>query len=127
MDKMINKILDFKNLKKGWCYGEGISIKDNIIAQAIILYKIFLRHGFDQTDTFPGLDGEIRITIYSDKNYFEFTINSFDEISFVYEIDEDMILYEHGLTFCDAQLYASNLKGIITAQTGKLSNSSYLE
>lgn len=120
-----DKILDFKNLEKGWCYGEGIPIKDNVITQAMELHKVILHKGFGQTDAFPGLNGEVRITAYTAFDYLEFTFESFDKITFTYETKEVMVpvSYQEGLTLHDAILCVVYSQAMIRNQTKKLSKS----
>src|SRR2546425_6692048 len=67
------KIWNFRDLADGWHCGEGVQFKDRDIFDAIDLHSEMLNYGFFETDAFPGFNGEIQITLYSGKDYFEFT------------------------------------------------------
>src|SRR5258708_5865109 len=66
------KISRFKSLKKGWHYGEGVLIHDQAVQEAISVHHELVLRGFYETNAFPGLDGEIQITVYEDSDYFSF-------------------------------------------------------
>src|SRR5436853_124919 len=66
------KLRNFKNLGKGWHYGEGDEIAQNAIEEAFQLHREIIVNGFYKTDVFPGLGGEIQTTIYAEDNYFAF-------------------------------------------------------
>lgn len=97
------KIMDFKNLKRGWCYGEGELFEDHVIKKAVELHKEAITQGFLETDAFPGTNGEIRITIYLDEDYFEFTLDSNKKLAFVHEKGNEEILSEESLSLEEAK------------------------
>ncbi|MEZ4733902.1 MAG: hypothetical protein R3E79_42970 [Caldilineaceae bacterium] len=41
--------------------------------------------GFHETDAFPGLNGEVMVTVYQGSDYWEFTLEPTETITFVYE------------------------------------------
>jgi len=110
--KTEKKIQSFKKLEKGWLFGEGISFDESIIDKAIILNREVLKHGF-KTNAFPGIKGEIQITVYFLNHYFEFIIEPDMNITFVYEIDDKEIDYQENLSFESAKNKINKLKEYI--------------
>lgn len=81
------KILDFADVTPGWHFGEGATISAAAIRDATKLHEAFLLNGFYETDAFPGLAGEIRVTAYHENQYFEFTREMNGGWSYICEID----------------------------------------
>lgn len=79
------KILDFADVPPGWHFGEGSSISAAAIRDAAKLHEAFILNGFYETDAFPGLAGEIRVTAYFGSQYFEFTRETDGKWSYVSE------------------------------------------
>ena len=94
-----DKIFNFKTLKNGWCYGEGVTISDEVIEKAVRLEARGRFIGFRETDAFPGLNGEVSIALYFQKHYFEFTFETDSRVLFVHEKNEKTIVYNDNLTF----------------------------
>src|SRR5580700_10082908 len=67
------KLLDFADIENGWHFGEGVTISQKAIRDASRLHDTLLEFGFYETDAFPGLAGEVRVTAYCEAHYFEFT------------------------------------------------------
>lgn len=84
-----DKIESFRSLEAGWNYGEGLSIDPEIISMAIDLNQYALNKGFWETDAFPGPDGSLRVTVYEEKDYLEFTIKADKKVTFIHEIGEE--------------------------------------
>lgn len=97
-----DKILEFSNLKKGWHFGEGIPPTEKILKSALDLSDHIATLGF-QSNAFPGVDGEIMMTVYHGKNYLEFTFETNGTVTFVREKSETEIAYEEGLTVDQAK------------------------
>lgn len=88
MDDINQKLIKFSNLHDGWHYGEGISIPISHILIAAELID-YIRSICDYNmDLFPGLSGELRITIYDNLRYFEITIENEISFTYLYEFDE---------------------------------------
>ena len=104
------KILGFKNLKAGWHYGEGVPFQVERLKKAVQLNQEAIRLGFFETDAFPGVSGEVRVTIYHGVYYLEFTIEATDMTTFVYEINDEEVSYEEGLTFDEAKARIRNFR-----------------
>jgi hypothetical protein len=96
------KIRSFQNLKKGWHYGEGAAVHAETIRKALELNEKAINLGFLNTDAFPGLDGEVRITVYDDAEYYEFTISASGSVEYIRETGDDEIESEEELDFGEA-------------------------
>lgn len=81
------KLRTFEALKKGWNFGEGAEISHEAISQASALVEECFENGFFELDVFPGLDGEVRLTIYKESNYYEFTV-MMNTIVYIHEKDD---------------------------------------
>jgi len=97
------KIFGFKNLESGWHYSEGVPFQVERLKKAVQLNQEAVRLGFFETDAFPGVSGEISVTIYHGVYYLEFTIEHTDVITFVCEIGDEEVTYEEGLTLEEAK------------------------
>lgn len=103
MKDTVKKIRSFKQLTQGWSYGEGKPFKDSILNDAISVIREAFNLGFNITDAFPGLDGEVMCTIYHEDHYLEFTLEPDGNVTFVREKSDDEICYLEGLSLQDAK------------------------
>lgn len=99
MHTTLEKIQSFARFQHRWSFGEGVAFAQNTLNKAIQLAKTAHTLGFHETDAFPGLGGEIMITVYQGCEYWEFTLQPTDTITFVYEKGEETVIYEEGLPF----------------------------
>jgi hypothetical protein len=95
----IEKIQSFGNFTQGWSFGEGVPFAPSILLKAMQLIKTAYALGFTETDAFPGLNGEVMGTIYLGQDYWEFTLEPDEMLTFIYEKDNKTIFYEEGLPF----------------------------
>lgn len=109
MQTTIAKIESFAHLAEGWSYGEGRPLSEKVLDRATQLAKSASTLGFHETDAFPGVDGEVMVTVYRDNEYWEFTLHPTDTITFAYEKDERTLVYEEGLPFEFAISLLTNL------------------
>jgi hypothetical protein len=79
------KINSFKALPVGWHYGSGIAPLAKVLDLAIRLNQCAGLMGFEATDTFPGIDGEVMLTVYDGDIYLEFSIEVDGSINYVRE------------------------------------------
>ena len=112
------KITGFKNLEKGWCYGEGELFKDKTIKAAKLLNQKMLEQGFLTTNAFPGINGEVVATCYYEDNCFEFTIEPTGEIAFAHERGGEELDYREGLSLDGAESILCTLRNQIYASSG---------
>ena len=96
------KIWNFRKLGDGWHCGEGVQFKDRDILEALSLHSEMLNSGFLETDAFPGFNGEIQITLYSGKDYSEFTLEPDGKWTFLHERGDEEIQYKEMLTLPEA-------------------------
>lgn len=99
----LKKIDSFLYLEKGWHYGKGVFPSKKTIAIAKKIAEQALSNIFD-TDAFPGIDGEIMVTVYYKEHYLEFTIESDGEITFVHELNDEELVYKEGLKLQEAKI-----------------------
>jgi hypothetical protein len=99
------KILDFADIEDGWHFGEGVPVSQRAIRDASRLHDVLIGYGFYETDAFPGLAGEVRVTAYWKDRYFEFTREGDGAWSFIEE-ENGMELEaseRHSLTLSQAE------------------------
>lgn len=97
-DNTGQKIRDFQKFETGWHYKEGLPFSQNAISEALDLHFQILTAGFNETDAFPGLSGEIQVTAYWEDDYFEFTREANGLWTFVHEHVDDRLCKEKGLS-----------------------------
>ena len=79
------KLRSFESLAPGWHYGVGGGIDHETVTLSSQLLKYLTQLGFSSTDAFPGVDGEVLLTVYRDASYIEIVVYSTDRISIIYE------------------------------------------
>ncbi len=79
------KINSFKALPIGWHYGSGIPPLAKVLDQANRLNQYAGLMGFEATDAFPGIDGEVMLTVYDGDIYLEFSIEVDSSIDYIHE------------------------------------------
>lgn len=79
------KINSFRNLPVGWHYGSGIAPLAKVLDLAIKLNQWAGSMGFEATDAFPGIDGEVMLTVYDGDIYLEFSIEVDGSINYIRE------------------------------------------
>lgn len=97
------KIRSFMNLYPGWNHGEGVPPSRQVFQKAMEINGFTIESGF-LTDAVPGLNGEIQIAVYGEKqkrnSYLEITVEDAHSVNFTrydnrkgrWEIKEDRIL-----------------------------------
>jgi hypothetical protein len=109
MQTTVEKIPSFAHLAQGWSFGEGVVFRQSTLSKAIQLAKTAYTLGFYETDAFPGLNGEVMVTVYQGNEYWEFTLQPTETITFVYEKHDKTVTYEEGLPFEFAVSLLTNL------------------
>lgn len=83
-----DKISTFANLDKGWSYGEGDPFAATVIQNAKQIADKALDDGFLETAAFPGLRGNIVVSVYIDKSSTaEFSVEPNDRINLYVELE----------------------------------------
>ncbi len=105
----VEKIESFRKFNDGWSFGEGVKFNAASLNKALQLVKTAHALSFQETDAFPGLNGEVMVTLYSGQDYWEFTIEPDESVIFVYERGQETLAYEEGLPFEFAVSMITNL------------------
>ena len=79
------RIMQFQALKCGWHFGEGVEFNESVIADSLELNREIISSGFYDTNAFPGLNGEIQVTVYQDNDYFQFEVSPDNSWSIIHE------------------------------------------
>ena len=104
------KLQTFLTLAPGWSYGEGGPISTQVVDRPQRLIFASMRCGFDKFDAFPGLNGELAVSIYAGSGYLELLLESDDTLTFVHEINGEEISYLEGLSDAEAIAQINNYK-----------------
>lgn len=107
----IEELKDFARLPKGWHYGFGGPISKETIDLAIGFNEKAENYGF-KTEAFPGVDGEILLSVYGWDNY---TLNItiyYSDIEYNLEINDETIEYEEFISIEDTYELIDNLASV---------------
>ena len=63
------KIRNFSRRVLGWHFGDGVAFSQNVLEGALELHRAALAQGLFETDAFPGIRGQIVVTIYRSQHY----------------------------------------------------------
>jgi hypothetical protein len=102
-DKALEKLSEFRLLKKGWHFGEGEPLSEENIALCEALLHTSKSNRLVIYDVFPGINGEVRFTIYEGNEYLEFTIEDNGQIVYLRETNDIESDYQENLTVDDAK------------------------
>lgn len=96
------KIESFSKLPIGWHYGDGAIPSARNIRSALSLLTSAKLLGFDRFNAFPGIDGEIQVTVYDGADFYQFTIEPNLELTVVHEHNQDEVFYQERVSIDDA-------------------------
>lgn len=100
---VLTKINNFSAFEPNWSYGvEGKAFSQDTIDYANKIYKCAINNTIYALDAFPGLDGEIMVTLYYKKYYMEFLLKDNIILECLYEEDGEEIFYEENIDFDQA-------------------------
>ena len=108
--KTKRKIEGFKGLQAGWCYGDGVKFNTPVIERTLDFNYLVASQGFTETDAFPGIGGDIRLTVYLGEHYLEFTFNPDGSVDYARELGDEEVESSDGLTHNDAEEILSRFK-----------------
>lgn len=97
------RILEFRELEPGWHYGEGGPASETAIENAIRLDKQVHSLGYIPTNCFPGVSGEVMLTVYYLQHYLEFTCGADGTVVVVEEYGEEELSYVEGMSLQAAE------------------------
>lgn len=83
-DSVTQKLNSFAQLPDGWHFGEGRRSKLLALNYAKTINRIAITNGW-QTDAFPGISGEIMLSIENSAHYYEVVIEIDGTLNFVEE------------------------------------------
>lgn len=92
----------FTALPTGWHYGQGVAASRPHIRQAVSLLSAADSLGFTRFNAFPGIEGEVQLTIYDEANFYAFTIEPSCGITVLHERDREEVFYQEGLSLISA-------------------------
>ena len=104
------KIMAFRRLRDGWHYGEGYFLDESVVNSALELHKRILSLGFYDTDAFPGIEGNIILTVSSGAECLAFTLMSNGDIQYCREIHDIEVCEEASLTIPQAENILRNFR-----------------
>jgi hypothetical protein len=84
-------------LPTGWHYGDGVAASSDTESIALSIQTEAVIVGVMQMDAFPGINGEIRVTLY-EPDYLEFTVEKDGRITFLEERNGEETDYQPNLT-----------------------------
>lgn len=106
--KTQDKIMSFLELQEGWHYGDGAPPSLKVVDYAL---KIVNQADFNdiKTNAFPGVYGEILVTLYHGDVCYEFTIENNLSIDFVEEKNGEDVRDAEGLKLAQALTIINDL------------------
>jgi hypothetical protein len=96
------KINLFSTLPERWHYGSGAAPRRDTVESALWWNSKVIHAGFDKTDAFPGVNGEIMVTGYAGPHYIEVLIEPSLRIDLVYEMGNQEQIHLERATALDA-------------------------
>jgi hypothetical protein len=97
------KIRLFLLREDGWHYGEGVAFRPETVEKAVALHTFILRKGFFRTNAFPGLAGQVIVTLYHRDEYYEFAVLPDGDIEFTQETGNQEIAFREPMTIEEAE------------------------
>lgn len=107
------KIREFSALPRGWYYGMGTGPSHRTIQIALAYLSALMGYGFSETDAFPGGDGEIMVTAYSNNHCIEVTVDVDTTFTVSHQDGKENRFYEPGLSGIQACAELVRIVGII--------------
>jgi hypothetical protein len=104
------KIRSFSDLADGWHFGEGGPISEKVISVALALSKYARELNFSEIDAFPGVNGEILLTLYYGDYVLELTVESDLSINVVMEVGDEEVFDKEGLSILEAKEQVHKLR-----------------
>ncbi len=89
--RTLGKIQSYADLPLGWCYGSGKPMIPRTIEYAIAWLRALIEINLIDNDAFPGIDGDVSISVYLDGGNMDFTIHQSGDASLIVERGFDEI------------------------------------
>ncbi|HZZ57933.1 MAG TPA: hypothetical protein VFE31_08885 [Opitutaceae bacterium] len=98
------KLMSYASLAEGWHGDEGVPISLEVIHVARqLMYQAYMANLGTDSDSFPGLNGELRVCFYASDEYHEFTVEPDLGVTYVHEKDGAEDARYEGLAIQEAQ------------------------
>ncbi len=97
------KLNSFRSLPKGWHYGQGDAIANDVLTNAEKVVRYLVMSGFSRTDAFPGVGGEVQVTGYNGGNFLSVDVNTDGSFDVRHEADGRECCYEDGVVWPDVK------------------------
>lgn len=81
------KLKAFEDFEQGWHYGQGVPFSPETLGRAFRIADLAQFFDVEHTDAFPGVDGEIMVTLYKGNLCFEVTAEPDGSFIFLEERD----------------------------------------
>jgi hypothetical protein len=86
-EKTAAKISSFAHLPRGWHYGKGVPAHPDTVRIATEYLLTLTALLFEETDAFPGADGEILVSAYRGKHCVEVTVETDRSFAVSHQLD----------------------------------------
>lgn len=96
------KLRHFTQLPAGWHYGEGGPITDQSLGLALAILDKLALMGFDETDAFPGENGDVQVVAYDRPELYEFNVELNGTVTIAHDHDRENVFYEEQLSLSAA-------------------------
>lgn len=103
IEQTIKKIENFATLQKGWHFGEGNSISQDRIALVVYFLKQAEEWNIIRSNAFPGIGGEVEVTLHYKDATITFTWETDGTITVVEDENGEIVLDIEGLNYNDAE------------------------
>lgn len=101
--------MHFLDFPVGWHYGEGVPPSPLAVRDGLKINRAAAKAGLD-TNAFLGTDGEVRVTVYHQSTYLQFTIEEVGSIEYVREEGQEETDRTPGLSLENALSLLENFK-----------------
>ncbi len=103
----IQKVHGFAKLPEGWHYGEGEPVGLEIIKQAEKFLLTAEGWGIEEANAFPGIDGQVELTLYIEDKTFAFMFELDGTISIVEETRGEIVsdIYNQSYEIAEQKLW----------------------
>jgi len=116
----VRKLTGFSQLPDGWHFGEGVPPSASVIKFSLHLLESATNLGFFDTDAFAGTAGQVRITIYRNEYYLEFTSYADGSVTYRREDSDDEVAYLEGQTLSQAVEHIRDFRQELSALRGDI-------
>jgi hypothetical protein len=107
INQTIQKINNFALLPAGWHYGEGEAPDSQLIEDAENFLRLAEGWGISEANAFPGIDGQIEITLYVKEKTFAFMFDIDNTFSITEEVKGKIVsdIYEQPYRVAEDKLW----------------------